>query len=426
MEGWLSLGLNLLLFALKIWAGVISGSIAMIADAWHTLSDSVTSVIVLIGAKVSNKPPDKEHPFGHGRAELIVSIIIGFILAVVGVSFINESVIRLQHNEKANFGLIAIIVTAISAIIKEVMAQMAIYYGKKVGSTSMIADGWHHRSDAISSLIILVGIFVGKLVWWVDGLLGIIVGIIIIYAAFKILRDTINPLIGQSPENELKDTIKSLAREIYSNEINPHHFHVHSYGNHTELTFHIRLPGSMNLEDATKITSAFVKLIKRKLGITATIFIDAIEKSGNFEVLKFTLRDDYHYGKACEIRRIVFVEEQQIDNELEFDGEDPESDHYLVFDNSVAVATGRCRKTQDGVKLERFAVLKDYRKFGLGTLLLRSMINDFVESTDEIYLNAQESAVGFYEKNGFEIAGDQFIEADIVHYKMVYKQELEF
>ena len=421
IEGWTSLGLNLILFAIKYWAGVMSGSIAMIADAWHTLSDSITSAIVLVGAKVSQKPPDKEHPFGHGRAELIVTVIIGVILAIVGVSFINDSIVKLRSFEEANFGIVAIIVTAVSVLSKEIMARFAISFGKKVESTSMIADGWHHRTDAISSLIILVGIFAGEFYWWVDGLLGIIVGIIIIVTAYKILKDTINPLFGETLDEKLKDKIKALAKDIFENELNPHHFHVHNYGHHTELTFHIRLPGDMPLEKATRITSNFVKLIKKNLRITATIYIDAIEKKGNYEVLKFHTQDKFHFAQAREIRNIVFIEEQEIDKDLEFDGEDDNSDHYLIFDNSLPVATARCRETSLGRKLERFAVLKEYRKTGLGKLLLRSIINDLLGCEKDIYLNSQDIAVGFYEKNGFEIVGEQFIEADIIHFKMIYK-----
>ncbi len=112
--------------------------------------------------------------------------------------------------------------------------------------------------------------------------------------------------------------------------------------------------------------------------------------------------------------------EQQIDKDLEFDGEDDNADHYLIFDDNVPVASGRFRETEGGIKLERFAVVKKYRKSGLGKLLLLSMVNDLISSGRIIYLHSQESAVGFYERNGFVIEGEQFIEADIVHFKMVY------
>ena len=107
--GWISILVNVLLFALKYWAGIVSGSVAIMADAWHTLSDSITSVIVIIGVWFSGRPPDKEHPFGHGRAELLAAIIIGVVLAVIAFEFGLESIRRITDREPAEYGTLAII-----------------------------------------------------------------------------------------------------------------------------------------------------------------------------------------------------------------------------------------------------------------------------------------------------------------------------
>ena len=117
-EAILSIILNLILFILKLWAGVMTGSIAIIADAWHTLSDSFTSLILLFGIRLSSKPPDKGHPFGHGRAEVVFSIIIGTILAVIAFNFLSESTDRLKHHQQADFNKIAVIILIISVIAK--------------------------------------------------------------------------------------------------------------------------------------------------------------------------------------------------------------------------------------------------------------------------------------------------------------------
>ncbi len=420
IEGRMSLILNLLLFAVKYWAGVVSGSVAMIADAWHTLSDSVTSLIVLLGAKVADKPPDEEHPFGHGRAELISTIIIGVLLAIVGVVFIHDSIVKLNEKQPADFGLIAIIVTSVSVVAKEIMAWFAIKYGKKVNSHSMVADGWHHRTDALSSLLILIGIFFADIYWWMDGILGIGVGLFILVTAYKILKDTINPLIGEGPDEELRENLEKISAEVYHETLHIHHIHVHKYGNHTELTFHIRLSGKMNLRDANKITSKLVRLIRKKLKISSTVFIDAYEENQKFQIIRFNYDDEFHFIQASNIRKKVFVEEQEVDRDLEFDGLDKYCQHYLVFDNNRAIATARWRKTDKGIKIERFAVLKEYRNEGVGKFMLHTMINDLDSLDVMFYLHAQESAVKFYEKFGFRIEGEQFIEANIVHYKMCY------
>ena len=152
IEGWLSIFINTVLFALKYWAGVATGSVAIIADAWHTLSDSLTSVLVIIGEKISRKPADSEHPFGHGRAELIAAIIIGGLLAAVAVNFFAEALMKFKNREAANYNIFAVAVFVLSVILKEGLAQFSGWASKKTGMLSLKADSWHHRSDAIASV----------------------------------------------------------------------------------------------------------------------------------------------------------------------------------------------------------------------------------------------------------------------------------
>ena len=124
MEGTLAIIGNIALFALKYWAGIVSGSIALLADAWHTLSDSISSVVVVLGAKLAAKKPDKDHPFGHGRWELVSSIIIALLLVLIAIGFISDSVEQLRTRGSANFGTLAIVVTVVSVVTKEAMATI--------------------------------------------------------------------------------------------------------------------------------------------------------------------------------------------------------------------------------------------------------------------------------------------------------------
>jgi len=273
-EGWISIIANMLLFILKYWAGIVSSSIAIIADAWHTLSDSISSVVVLIGVKISNKPADREHPFGHGRAELIASVIIGVILALIGFDFFINSIGKIRNKEKAAYGTVAVIVTVISILAKEILAQYAFWAGKKTGLTSLRADGWHHRSDAISSVIVLAGIFLGKYFWWIDGAMGIIVALLIFYAAYEILKEGISPLIGQTPDDELIEKIKEISNRVAKRETDIHHVHIHKYGNHTEMTFHISLPKEYVFEKVHNIATEIEMTIKEELDIEATIHME--------------------------------------------------------------------------------------------------------------------------------------------------------
>ncbi|MFO7924436.1 MAG: cation diffusion facilitator family transporter [Bacteroidales bacterium] len=277
--GFISIIGNSLLFVLKLWAGIVTGSVALVADAWHTLSDSLSSVILLVGIYVASKPADKDHPFGHGRAEIIASLSIGFILILISVNFFYESVTRIINKETVDFGLFAIIATSVSLIAKEIMARISFYAAKKEKLRSLEADGWHHRSDAISSAVILVGIFSGEYIWWIDGALGIFVSLMILFLAFRIVRKSISPLLGETPEDELIEKINNISKDVHSDDLYLHHFHIHRYGDHTELTFHIRLPGHYRLEEANKITKTFTEKIKNDLNIFTTIYIDAYKKT---------------------------------------------------------------------------------------------------------------------------------------------------
>jgi len=277
LEGSVSIIANLALFALKYWAGIVSGSIALMADAWHTMSDSISSVVVILGAKLASKKPDKDHPFGHGRWELISSIVIAIILVLIAVGFIRDSVAQLKIRESANFGTLALVVTIVSIVVKELMAQFAFFLGKKSGNSAVKADGWHHRTDALSSLIILIGILVKDYFWWIDGVLGIAVSLMLMYAAYEILMEAVNKILGEVPGKELIREIESLIRTLYKYELYPHHFHIHNYISSKELTFHIKLENRISVEEGHAIATAIEDLLDEKLALKTTIHVEPFE-----------------------------------------------------------------------------------------------------------------------------------------------------
>jgi len=276
-EGWLSIIGNILLFVLKYWAGIVTGSIALIADAWHTLTDSVSSIIVLIGGKISQKPADEDHPFGHGRAEHIAAIIIGVLLAIVAFDFILGAIEKFGTKEKTVFGTIAWVVTIISILVKEGMAQYAFWTAKKSNSALLKADAWHHRTDALSSVVILIGIAAGKYFWWTDAVLGFIVAIMIGYASYEILSKEIKSLLGEKPSDELLKSIRETAQKTCKQPLHLHHIHIHNYGHHSELSCHIKLPPKMSIEEAHKICTIVEKSIQEKFGFISTIHAEPID-----------------------------------------------------------------------------------------------------------------------------------------------------
>ncbi len=273
-EGQLSLVGNLVLFGLKLWAGMIAGSSAMIADAWHTLSDSLSSLIILIAARISGKKADKEHPFGHGRAELIAALIVGMLLVLIAVDFFIEGIHRLSDRTSAQYGLIAIIVTSVSIVVKELMAQYAFSAYRKTSFLSLKADGWHHRSDAISSVVILAGIAVGRFAWWIDGVLTLLVAVMIGWTALQITIEGVKPLLGECPDDELLTYLSTRCDELMNMKTNVHHVHLHRYGRHLELTFHLELPPEMSLQEAHDQVSVIEKTIKEEKNIEATIHVE--------------------------------------------------------------------------------------------------------------------------------------------------------
>lgn len=276
VEGIVSIVINSILFILKLWIGIITSSIALTADAWHTLSDSISSIIVVIGIKLSSKKADKEHPFGHGRWEQIASLFIAFFLGIIAFDFLKNSVIQFTNRKTAEYGTMAIIITVISIIVKELLAQYAFYIGRKTDNISIKADGWHHRTDALSSIVVLVGILFAKQFWWIDSVLGAMIALMLFYAAYEIVKESITKLLGEKPDQDLIDKITNDVRNTYNNDLQLHHFHIHNYVMHKELTLHIRLDKDMSIEKGHKIASDIENRIQEQFEITATIHIEPL------------------------------------------------------------------------------------------------------------------------------------------------------
>ena len=272
-EGLVSVILNLLLFVLKYYAGIASASLALIADAWHTLSDSLTSLVVILGIKLSSKKPDKEHPFGHGRWEQISALIIAILLALVGVEFMKDAIAKLRGHEAADFGWLAYLATVASIVLKEGLAR----YARKTGNAAVKADGWHHRSDALSSLMVLAGLFLSPYFWWIDSVLGMLISFMLFYAAYGIIREAVNKILGEEPSEEVIGKVEQIVKAEMGNVAYPHHYHIHHYGDHIEFTFHIKVPGEETVEEAHRKATLIEMQIKTELKIDATIHIEPLK-----------------------------------------------------------------------------------------------------------------------------------------------------
>jgi len=279
VEGVVSVVVNAILFAAKFWVGIVTGSIALVADSWHTMSDSLTSIFVVFAAKLASKKPDKGHPFGHGRWELISAILIAFVLVFIGYEFLTSSIARFQNRESVVYGTLALVITIVSIISKELLAQYGFYIGRKTNNPVVTADGWHSRSDALSSVVVLLGIIVTRFApgfWWMDSVLGMFCALAIFYAAFEIMRESITRMLGEEPDAEFLEKLDYEIGNIHSKDMMLHHVHLHNYISQKELTLHIRLDKDMTIAEGHKIATEIEKMILEKFDMVATIHVEPL------------------------------------------------------------------------------------------------------------------------------------------------------
>jgi cation diffusion facilitator family transporter len=198
---------------------------------------------------------------------------------MIGYEFLTDSINRFQNREYAVYGTLALAVTAASIIIKELLAQYAFYLGRKTANPVITADGWHHRSDSLSSVVVLIGIIVTRFLadlWWMDSVLGMFCALAIFYAAFKIMREAIASILGEEPSQELIGKLTAEVEKIYGNDLKIHHFHLHNYISHKELTLHIRLDKDMTIESAHEITSVIEDMILAQFEMASTIHVEPL------------------------------------------------------------------------------------------------------------------------------------------------------
>ena len=281
LEAWVSIIGNVLLFLLKLLIGIAINSLSLIADAFHSLSDVLTSIVVLVGFKFGEKPADKEHPFGHGRIEIIATLIIAFLLIVVTYDIGKSAILRIISPQKVKFSSIAIIFMIASAGFKEWMASFSIFLGKKINASSLIADAWHHRSDAIASLLVGLGlIFMRFNLYLIDGILALGVAILIGWIAVRLIIISSSTLIGEAPDSELISKISQISLSV-PGVINMHDIYVHDYNTNKVISLHVEVNDNLLADVAHEIATTVEEKIKEKThAYNVTAHIDPKERKG--------------------------------------------------------------------------------------------------------------------------------------------------
>lgn len=271
---------NIVLFLLKLSVGLYIGSISVIADAFHTFSDLLSSAMVWVGFKIGSKAPDRKHPHGHGRMETIVTLAIAVLLLMTGLELVVSSVKRFFVPREVGGGWWVLAVLSFSFVFKEWMARFAFYLGKKIDAPALIADGWHHRNDAVASLLVALGnVGVGRGWQWLDPLLGTVVAGLIIYTGWKLTLSSGDKLLGVSPSQEMLDHIRFQAVDVEGvKEV--HDIRVHDYGPHREISLHIEVPGSFDLVTAHRVADEVEKKLAASLQAGVVVHVDpSLEES---------------------------------------------------------------------------------------------------------------------------------------------------
>jgi cation diffusion facilitator family transporter len=275
-EGRVSVLVNGILFVIKLAIGLMVGAVSVIADAVHTLSDVVSSAVVIWGFKQSEKPADVEHPYGHGRAEYIATLIIAVLLMVAGIEFIKAAIDRIQNPELVEAEWWMVIALGATIVLKEITARYAEFLSTKIASGTLHADAWHHRSDAISSMLVVGALIAGNYGFpTVDGWAGLGVALFLIYTGFEIAKGAVDDLIGKPPTSEEVETIRKIVMNV-DGVLGAHDITVHSYGHDKFASVHVEIDAIKSTGEAHDISEEVEAQLEASLGVEPTIHLDPV------------------------------------------------------------------------------------------------------------------------------------------------------
>lgn len=270
--------LNLVLFALKFVFGTVSKSVALVADAFNNLSDGASSLISILGFKLSLKKPDKDHPFGHGRLEYISGLVISFLILLMGAELLRSSFASLFSSEKTEFSCISFFVMIFAILVKFYMYFYNHQAAKKLGSVSLEATAKDSLSDTISTFVVIVSALAGRFTNFpVDAIAGMIVGIFIIKEGFDSAKETVAPLLGEAPS---KDFIKQVEEELLRHKpiLAMHDIVVHDYGpGRKMISLHAEVPGDRNIFSLHDVIDNAEKDISEKFNCSVVIHMDPVQ-----------------------------------------------------------------------------------------------------------------------------------------------------
>ena len=277
-SGAVGIGLNILLFLGKLLAGLISGSVSVMADAVNNLSDASSSVVTLAGFKLAEKPADDGHPYGHARIEYIAGLIVSAMILVIGVELVKSSIEKILHPEPVVFSALTIGILIASILVKLWMAAFNKQLGKAIHSPTLEATAADSRNDVITTAAVLLAGVVGRLTnLHIDGYAGLAVAIFILWSGIGIAKDTIDPLLGVPPTEEFVEQIYDLVMR-YDSIVGMHDLIVHDYGpGRCMISLHAEVPSDKNLMELHDEIDNAERELSRQLNCVAVIHMDPLE-----------------------------------------------------------------------------------------------------------------------------------------------------
>ncbi len=283
LSGILGIICNLSLFSAKLIAGLIIDSIAIISDAFNNLSDLGASLVTIFGAKLSNVPADKEHPQGHGRMEYVASLIVAFIIFGVGFQLINNSVDRITNPKDVSYSILTIIILIASILIKLWMYSYNRYIGRRINSSVIRAASSDSLNDVIATAAVAAGTIAGKYIDFpIDGVIGLVISLLIMYTGFTIAKDSVNLILGKHDPELMHKIYEYVLRG--KGVIGIHDLIIHDYGpGRVIASVHAEFSGNNNLLDAHDEIDRIEQQIEKDLSISIVIHIDPLESSEKSE-----------------------------------------------------------------------------------------------------------------------------------------------
>lgn len=348
MAGVVGLLINISLAIVKLTIGFMISSIGVIADGFNNLSDTASSLITLLGFKIANLPPDKEHPYGHARAEYVSALIVALMVLFVGLQFVKSSFERIINPQLVKFEMVIFFILAISILFKVWMAHFYTVLGNKINSSSLRATAADALGDVLTTSIVVLSLLIGRYTSLpIDGFIGLVVSLLIIYSGFSLVKETVSSLIGEAPPEEL---IRSIYHDIltYDYITGAHDLIIHMYGQgRTMATIDVEFPSNINVIAIHDVIDMAERELGEKYNMNLVIHMDPLdpESKERYELrnkIKRIIKED---PKVKSMHDFLILDEENGKEVVEF---------HLVVDGNML---GR-DETEDSIRSKMEEVIE--------------------------------------------------------------------